>query len=250
MKLLGASLFTLTIISSFVLFIIVLALLYLDTFDLGFAISLTVGINFLLWLIGPLLTDYINKWFYKVHFLTKEEVEKSYPQIAQVINEVSAKHSFKFPKVGIIVDKNPTAFTYGIVEALDDQSSLKLLESTRHLGLVDVKNAKHVGVITHISKDSQVLAEVMVFDKINPWAKLIEFSSTHPLTGNRLGNLSRLSKKLGQTFSFDIDGVIRKLQIQKSKLYTDFIVGIYIYFAPTIFFLLFLLFMPVQLIPI
>lgn len=372
MKLLGASLFTLTIISSFVLFVVILILLYLETFDIWFAIELTVSINFLLWLFGPYITDFFNKWLYKVKFLKKEEVERLYPEIAQIINEVTTKYRFKFPKVGIIPDKNPTAYTYGsarfnsriilteglfhylnkqeaqavvahelghivnrdfivmmvastlvqilyeiyavlkrargkkagyakaivlisyglyilgvyalfylsrtretladefsakvtsaqdlanglikiaygIVEATDDERSTRLMESTRHLGVVDVKNAKHIGVMAHIShNDPKVLAEVMVFDKINPWAKLIELSSTHPLTGNRLDHLSDISKKSNKPFSYNVDEAIQRLQVDRAKLYGGFSYGLLIYFAPFILLFIFLFYMPLVLVP-
>lgn len=372
MRLLGASLFTLTIISSFVFFIIILALLYLESFDIWTAIGLTVGINFLLWLIGPWITDHLNKWFYKVKFFTKEEFTHLHPEIADIIEKVSAEYHFKFPKIGIIPDRNPTAYTYGsarfnariiltegifhylntqetravvahelghvvnrdfivmmvastlvqilyeiyavlrrakgkkagnakiiayisyglyilsiyallflsrtretladeysakktspedlanalikiaygIVEASDDDSSTRLLESTRHLGVVDVKNAKHIGVMSHITnKDPKVLSEVMVFDKINPWAKIIEISSTHPLTGNRLDYLSDLSKKTGHKFSFDIDEAIERLKISKSKLYSTFFFGLLIYSAPVVLFFIALFYTPVAWIP-
>lgn len=371
MKLFGASLFTLSILFSFVFFIVVLVLLYLDAVDIWFAIGLTIGINLLFWLIGPWFTDLMNKWFYKVRFLTKDEVEDSYPEIARIINQVAEKHHFKFPKVGIIADKNPTAYTYGsarfnsriilteglfhylnakeaqavvahelghivnrdfivmmiastlvqilyeiyavlirargkksgsaklialvsyglyilsiyvllylsrtresladefsaketsaqdlanglikiaygIVAAEDDDSSKRLLQSTRHLGIVDVKNAKHVGVISYITHNNpNILSEVMVFDKVNPWAKWIELNSTHPLTGNRLDRLSQISKKQNQPFNFDIAAAVERLKVSKARLYSTFSYEILISFAPIILFFISLFTLPPHLV--
>lgn len=371
MKLIGASLFTLAVLSSFVFFVIILILLYLENIDIQLAIGLTIGINFIFWLAGPYITDWMGRWFYKVKFLTKEEVEKSYPEIAQIINKIASENHFKFPKVGIIPDKNPTAYTYGsarfnsriiitegifhylnnqeakavvahelghivhrdfiimmiastlvqilyeiyavlknakgkkagnakmialvayglyllstymlyylsrtretladefsakvtspqdlanglikiaygIVAAEDNESAKRLLESTRHLGIVDVKNAKHIGAVSYIThNDPKILAEVMVFDKVNPWAKLIELSSTHPLTGNRLAHLSQISKKLGHSFTYNIEEAIQRLQINTVKLYLEFSLGVFIYFAPAILFFVFLFTMPLPLI--
>lgn len=370
MKLFGASLFTLTIMSSFVCVVILLVLLYLDNINIGFAIGLTVGINFLLWLIGPFITDWLSRWFYKVKFLSHEELESSYPEVAEVINKVCREYKFKPPKVGIIPDQNPTAYTYGsarfnariiltegiyhylnhneikavvahemghvvnrdfivmmiastlvqvlyeiyavlirakgkksgnaklialvaygfyivstymlyylsrtretladefsakvtspqdlanglikiaygIVAAEDDDSTKRLLESTRHLGVVDVKNAKHIGAVSYIThNDPKILAEVMVFDRISPWAKLIELSSTHPLTGNRLSHLSNLSKKLHHSFSYNIDEAIQRLRVNTSKLWTQFSYGVIIYFLPVILFFGFLFTLPFEL---
>mgnify|MGYP001611507411 CR=1 FL=1 len=112
-RLFFASLVTLGLLSSFVFGIVILILLYSSTIDIYFAIGLTIGINFILWLIGPYLSDLINKWFYKVKFVSKEELAQQHPEVAQIIEQVSTQYKFKFPKIGIIPDKNPTAFTYG-----------------------------------------------------------------------------------------------------------------------------------------
>ncbi len=371
-KLFFASLFTLTILSSFVFGVVILVLLYTEQIDIGLAIILTIGINFILWLIGPTITDLINKWFYKVKFISKEELAQQHPEVAQIIEQVSTQYKFKFPKVGIIPDKNPTAFTYGsarfnsrivltegmfyflnpqearavvahelghivnrdfivmmvastlvqilyeiyailirargkrsggaklialiayvlyiigiyllyylsrtreyladafsakvtepndlsnalikiaygIVAAEDDDRSKRLLQSTRHLGIIDVKNAKHYGITSFIThNDPNVLAEVMVFDKVNPWAKLAELNSTHPLTGNRIDHLSDLSKVSGRPFSFDIDAAIERMRIDKSRLYGSFSLGLLVVLLPYIFALLALFFLPISLLP-
>lgn len=372
MKLFGASLFTLIILASFVFFVVILILLYTDAVNIWLAFGLTIGINFLLWLIGPWITDHISKWFYKTKFLTKTEVEQSYPEVAQLINQVSTEYHFPFPKVGIIPDKNPTAFSYGsgrynsrivltegifhfldtkevravvahelghvvnrdfivmmiastlvqilyevyaifrrargrksgglraialvayvlyligtyillylsrtreyladefsarvaspqdlanglikiaygIVTAEDDDSTKRLLQSTRHLGIIDVKNAKHIGVTSYIThNDHNVLAEVMVFDRVSPWAKLLELNSTHPLTGNRIDHLSDLSKVLGKPFSFDVDAAIERLKVSTASLYSNFSLGVFIYFAPIIALFVTLFFAPLYLVP-
>jgi len=371
-RLLFVSLLTLGLLSSFVFGIVILVLLYSSTIDIYFAIGLTIGINFILWLIGPYLSDLINKWFHKVRFLSKEEVLLQYPEVGQIIEQVSTQYKFKFPKIGIIPDKNPTAFTYGsgrfnsriiltegifhflnpqearavvahelghivnrdfivmmiastlvqilyqiyatlirakgkksglpklialasyvlyiigiyllyylsrtreyladefstkftepndlsnalikiaygIVMAEDDNRGKALLQSTRHLGILDVKNAKHYGITSYIThNDPNVLAEVMVFDKVNPWAKLAELNSTHPLTGNRIDHLSDISKVQGRPFSFDIDGAIERMKIDKAKLYGSFLFGILIWLLPLIFTLYAFFFLPISLLP-
>jgi len=367
-----ASLFTLAILSSFVAGIVILALLYTEQIDLGLAISLTVGINFVLWLVGPYITDIINKWFYKVKFLTKGEITQQYPEVAEIINQVATQYKFHFPKIGIIPDKNPTAFTYGsarfnarivltegifhflnpqerravvahelghivnrdfivmmiastlvqifyeiyavlirsrgrksggaklialaayalyiigiyllfylsrtreyladafsakitppqdlsnalikiaygIVAAEDDDRSKRLLQSTRHLGIIDVKNAKHYGITSYIThNDPNVLSEVMVFDKVSPWAKLAELNSTHPLTGNRIDHLSDISKTQGLPFLFDIDSAIERMRVDKGELWGSFLFGLLVLLLPYLFALYALFFLPIALLP-
>ena len=371
-RLFFASLFTLGLLSSFVFGIVILILLYSNAIDIWLAIGLTIGINFLFWLIGPSLSDLINKWFHKVKFVSREELLQPHREVAQIIEQVSTHYKFKFPKVGIIPDKNPTAFTYGsarfnsriiltegifhflnpqevravvahelghivnrdfivmmvastlvqilyeiyatlirargkrsggaklialtayvlyiigiyllyylsrtreyladefstkftepndlsnalikiaygIVVAEDDDRSKRLLQSTRHLGILDVKNAKHYGITSYMThNDPNVLAEVMVFDKVNPWAKLAELNSTHPLTGNRIDHLSDISKASGRPFAFDIDGAIERMRIDKSKLYGGFSFGILVFFLPYIFALFALFYLPIALLP-
>ena len=373
MKLFAVSLFTLGVISSFVFCLFLLILLYVDQIDIGLAIGLTIGANLLFWLIGPRITDWINKFFYKTTFLTKEQVAAQYPAIAELINHIATEHKFPFPKVGIIPDNNPTAFSYGsgrfnsrvvltqgifhflspeevnavvahemghivnrdfivmmiastfvqiiyeiysvlirargkksgnakiialvayalyivatyillflsrtreyladefsarqtspqalatslikiaygIVTVDDTDSAKHLLQSTRHLGIIDVKNAKNVGMASYItSHDDNALAEVMVFDKISPWAKLIELNSTHPLTGKRLDHLSTISKETNKPFAYDITAAIARLQINMSRLYEGFAIGIGIYFAPIITGLAFFLILPLQYLPL
>ena len=113
MKLVGASLFTLGLIFSFVFFLIAMVMLYTDSMNVWIVMGLTVIINFFMWLVGPWVTDWINKFFYKVRFMTQAEVQAEYPQLAELIAGISTTYSFPFPKVGIIPDNNPTAFCYG-----------------------------------------------------------------------------------------------------------------------------------------
>lgn len=350
---------------SFVACIVLLVMLYTKTIDLSFAIGISVVINLLLWLIGPWFTDLMQKWFYSTTFYREEEVKQKYPQVYEIIKKITLEKKFRFPKVGIIADKNPTAFSYGsarynarvvltegvfeflndgeveavvahemghivnrdfvvmmvagtmvqilyeiyavlirakgknngrlkiialasyvlywvstyllyylsrtresladefavrrtspedlanalikiaygIVRASDDDKTTRLLHSTRHMGIIDVKNAKHIGVTSYIThNDPTVLAEVMVFDRVSWWAKWVELSSTHPLTGKRIQRLSNLSKELGKSFSYDIDGAIGRMKIDYERLRSDFVLGITVSSLPVLLFFIFLFF--------
>jgi len=347
-------------------------MLYLGEINLWVAILFTIIINFILWLIGPAITDLINKWFYRVRFLSKEELEREYPEVKEIIERVSLKYKFKFPKVGIIPDKNPTAFTYGsgrfnariiltdgifyflnqkerqaviahelghivnrdfiimmigstlvqilyqiyaylsrtrsrkrgeiklilafcayilyligiyllfylsrtreyladafsakttdpqslsnalikiaygIVKIKDTDRTQHLLKSTRHLGIIDVKNAKHTVTSFIASKDREVISEVIAFDKVSPWAKLVELSSTHPLTGNRISYLSEIAKKQGKPFSFDVSSAIKRMNIDKNKLYKDFLFGLFILLLPYLLAFSAFFFLPLAFLP-
>ena len=124
-RLFFASLFTLAILFSFVCAVIILIMLYIGKINLWFAIGLTIIINFVLWLVGPAITDLINKWCYRVRFLSKKELEKEHPQIEQIIEKVSQKYKFKFPKVGIIPDKIPLLLLMALADSMQELLLLK-----------------------------------------------------------------------------------------------------------------------------
>src|SRR3990172_7119163 len=89
----------------------------------------------------------------------------------------------------------------------------------------------------------------MVLDKVNPWAKLAELNSTHPLTGNRIDHLSDISKAQGRPFFFDIDSAIERMKIDKGKLWGSFLFGLLVLLLPYLFALYALFFLPIMLLP-
>ncbi|MBW7947536.1 MAG: hypothetical protein H3C60_14155, partial [Sphingomonadaceae bacterium] len=86
-------------------------------------------------------------------------------------------------------------------QALELRSKrLELLASTRHMGVVDFKGASHLGLVVEASKlNPDATASAMLFDIYNPWAKLVELNSTHPLTGKRIQALEDIAKAKGLT---------------------------------------------------
>ena len=85
---------------------------------------------------------------------------------------------------------------YGIAEAADTEASRDLLAGTRHLGVVDVKNARHLGLVAENTKaEPSAMANAMLFDVYNPWASWIQLSSTHPLTGRRIQHLAAIADR-------------------------------------------------------
>jgi Zn-dependent protease with chaperone function len=356
-RLYTSSLITLGLLAAFVFGIVMAVNVYVGSINVVVAIIITIIINVIMWLVGPSFSDWVNRLFYKVTFLSQEEFTSLHPEVAAIIDQVSKEYSFPFPKIGIIADRNPTAFTYGsarynariiitegifhflspqevravvahelghivnrdfivmmiagtlvqilyeiyatlirskgknsgpskiialasfvlyqigiyllyylsrtreyladqfsasitdpqdlsnalikiaygIVTVEDTESTQRLLQSTRHLGILDVKNAKHYGITSFIThSDHNALAEVMVFDKVSPWAWLVELSSTHPLTGKRIDHLSDIAKETSRPFNFDIDAAISRLSIDRDKLYNNFYIGVLFYFLPLI----------------
>jgi len=111
LKLQFASLFTLGLLSSFVIVIILAISYFIGFISWGWMIGLTIFFNFLMWLIGPYISDLIYKWFYKIDFYDYEKI-KDYPYM-KFVKKICDEHHIKVPRIGIIRDQNPTAFTYG-----------------------------------------------------------------------------------------------------------------------------------------
>jgi Zn-dependent protease with chaperone function len=106
-----ASIITLGVISSFVLSIFLgIAYFYVE-FPWYWLIIAIIGFNFIMWLVSPWIADWMYKWFYKMHFYSYEEVKNTH--YGKFMKKICDKYKIPVPKVGIIDDRNPTAFTYG-----------------------------------------------------------------------------------------------------------------------------------------
>ena len=78
--------------------------------DLNMLIGIIVCIVIIVlqFIISPFLTDLTVKWFYKCDF------NAEIPQYLQdFIKKVCEKHKMKYPRIGVINDGSPNAFTYG-----------------------------------------------------------------------------------------------------------------------------------------
>lgn len=112
-KLIFASVITLGILLSFVFFVFYLIAFWLRAINLWFLIGLTVLTNFIMWLVSPYITDWIQKVFYKVKWVTFEDFAALHREVADFMRQVCDKNKIKVPKLRIIDDANPTAYCYG-----------------------------------------------------------------------------------------------------------------------------------------
>ncbi len=106
-----ASFITLAILSAFILIILLLISYYVAELPWEILVGAVVVINLLGWLISPYIQDFIHRFFYKVHFLSSDEILDF--SFADFLIKTSSKHGIRVPKIGIINDLNPTAFAYG-----------------------------------------------------------------------------------------------------------------------------------------
>ncbi|NOZ82122.1 MAG: M48 family metalloprotease [Candidatus Micrarchaeota archaeon] len=113
MRLALASFFTLALLSGMVFSIIFMFAYSYGVIDVLLLIPLTVLVNILLWLFSPSLADIIYRTFYNVRWISLAELGEKSPRAADLIKSVCVRYGFNTPRLGIIPDKNPNAFTYG-----------------------------------------------------------------------------------------------------------------------------------------
>jgi Zn-dependent protease with chaperone function len=114
-RLFFASLVTIGLLLGMVVGVILAAMVATDQVDLSLAITLTIIINGLIWLVSPWITDFSLRWFNKLAWLDDATVKAKYPVVHQLTHAVADEYGFAAPSIGIIPDRNPTAFTYGLL---------------------------------------------------------------------------------------------------------------------------------------
>jgi Zn-dependent protease with chaperone function len=72
-------------------------------------IALTILIVLFQYGLGPVIIN----WMYRIEWMDYEDFTYNYPHLADVIDKVVAIQEIKTPRIGIIHDDNPQAFTFG-----------------------------------------------------------------------------------------------------------------------------------------
>ncbi|MFW9264208.1 M48 family metalloprotease [Nostoc sp. CALU 546] len=80
---------------------------------LAIAIGITLVFNIAAFFISPFIMDLTQGWLYQTRWVELAEVETLSPETAKVIQQICEQKKLKTPRLGIINDQNPTAFTYG-----------------------------------------------------------------------------------------------------------------------------------------
>lgn len=99
-------------------FVLALTLVFIvDSNDpmlgLTIAIGFTLIFNIAAFFLSPFLMDLVQNWLYHTRWVDLAEIESKSPETAKVLQRVCAEKKLKQPRLGIIDDQNPTAFTYG-----------------------------------------------------------------------------------------------------------------------------------------
>ena len=105
--LLGISMITITCLYGLLAGVVILAVLLLGG-DVLYAIIGSIIVLIIQFLISPWLTDLSMRWFYKA------KMNAEVPEYLRAfIDEECKKYNVKYPKIGLIDDGAPNAFTYG-----------------------------------------------------------------------------------------------------------------------------------------
>lgn len=119
------------------------------------------------------------------------------------------------------------------------------------LGLMDTKQAKGISLavmnagvamdtVVDNSNVTNAIAKVMAWDLFNPWASLLELSSTHPLIAKRIRNLYNISREIGTPFSIEIPKSLPREQsdevdLNPNSLWDEFFIDLFFEYAPLSF---------------
>jgi Zn-dependent protease with chaperone function len=108
---------TISLLFGMVLVLSLSLVLMVDTENptLGFitSIVITIVFNVAVFFISPFIMDLVQGWLYGTRWVSIQEVERCSPEAVKVIREVCKQKNLSEPRLGIIEDDNPTAFTYG-----------------------------------------------------------------------------------------------------------------------------------------
>ncbi len=80
---------------------------------LAIALPITLIFNIAAFFLSPWLMDLTQNWLYNTRWVSLAEIESLSPETAKVIQKVCQQKKLQQPRLGIIDDQNPTAFTYG-----------------------------------------------------------------------------------------------------------------------------------------
>jgi len=120
---------------------------------------------------------------------------------------------------------------YGILVTEDDE---ELVRATKNIGLMNPNASKDEAIAYHNSGRSvdagSALARSFLFDLKNPWTRLDEIKSTHPLTRKRVKRLSGMSTHP----VFDFDEILRRNTVDRSRMYREFFTDAGALFLPTL----------------
>lgn len=113
-RLFVASIWTLGLLFGMLAAVVFLALYAEGSVSWAFVIGATIIFNILAWLFSPKIMDWTLRFFYKATFYNNQsQFAAVYPEFASFIDKTAQQNKTPFPKIRVINDDNPTAYSYG-----------------------------------------------------------------------------------------------------------------------------------------
>lgn len=108
---------TITLLFGMVFVLGLSLVLITDSSDPGGGLAIAIGItlifNLAAFFFSPFLMDLSQNWLYKTRWVNLAEIENLSPETGKIIRQICQQKNITTPRLGIIDDQNPTAFTYG-----------------------------------------------------------------------------------------------------------------------------------------
>lgn len=136
--------------------------------------------------ISPLIVG----WMYRIDWIPYEEFSRQYPHLADSLDKVVAYNGIKIPRLGIIHDRAPNAFTYGW-----SKNSARVVMSDGILEFLNKReqNAVFAHELGHVVHSDFIIMTIvfaipMVFLTIANWARYTMWFSGRRRSSSDEGN--------------------------------------------------------------
>lgn len=83
------------------------------TLGLAIAVTITLIWNLLVFFLAPIFMDWMLGHFGSTRWTAISEIDRLSPETGRILRETCQKKNIPEPRLGIVEDDNPTAFTYG-----------------------------------------------------------------------------------------------------------------------------------------
>lgn len=158
------------------LFFILIVAAELGNFSYWFSLPIAAGFLLLQYLIGPWIMDMMLNWLYTMKWVGLKELPE---HLGKFIKEVCEKQHIATPKIGIIDDLHPNAFTYGRSpndsRVVITRGILKYLEPDE----VEAVVAHEIGHVCHWDILVMMLAAMVPLLLYNIYRTLMQSKRSH-----------------------------------------------------------------------
>ncbi len=123
-----------------------------------FGLSLMIGFTILIVLIQYGISPLMIRLIYRIDWIPYEDYANQYPHLADVIDKVVAIRGIKTPRMGIIHDLNPQAFTFGYTK---NSARIVITDGILHYLDEDEQSAVVAHELGHVVHNDFILMTVV-----------------------------------------------------------------------------------------